>query len=291
MEEGSMRADANISIRPVGQKELGTKTEIKNMNSFRFLQQALFYEIERQTEVFNDGGRIIQETRLFDSKKGITIPMRSKEEANDYRYFPDPDLVPLVVSPEWVEEARASLPELPDPRRDRFVSQYGLPVYDAEVLTGDRQLADYFEEVVRLGADPKNGSNWIMTEILRLVKENNLPIDKCPITSAMLAELLALVKGGTISGKIAKQVFAEMEQSGGSPKTIIEKKGLVQISDEGELEKHVSAVISANPGEVEKYRGGKAGLLGFFVGQVMKATRGKANPALVNKLLKEKLDA
>ncbi len=291
MEEGSMRADANISIRPVGQKELGTKTEIKNMNSFRFLQQALYYEIERQTEVLNDGGRIIQETRLFDSKKGITLPMRSKEEANDYRYFPDPDLVPLVVSSEWVEETRAGLPELPDPRRDRFVSQYGLPVYDAEVLTSDRQLANYFEEVVKMGADPKNGSNWIMTEILRLIKDKNLLITECPIKPAMLAELLALVKDGTISGKIAKQVFEEMETSGGSPKTIIEKKGLVQISDEGELEKHVDAVISANPGEVEKYRGGKAGLLGFFVGQVMKATRGKANPALVNKLLKEKLNA
>jgi len=289
MEEGSLRADANISLRPKGQKELGTKAEVKNMNSFKYLQQALEYEIERQAYILDEGGRVIQETRLFDSKKGITLSMRSKEEANDYRYFPCPDLVPLIVDKEWVAVSQKSLPELPDAKRERFVSDYAIPLYDAEVLTADKKTSIYFEDVVKGGGDAKSASNWIMTEILRMVKERNISIEESPVTSSMLAEMLNLIQDGTISGKIAKTVFAEMEKSGKTPKKIIEEKGLVQITDEGAIEKIVDEVIANNQPQVKQYRNGKTTLLGFFVGQVMKASRGKANPAIVNKLLKEKL--
>ncbi|MDH5543291.1 MAG: Asp-tRNA(Asn)/Glu-tRNA(Gln) amidotransferase subunit GatB [Nitrospinota bacterium] len=289
MEEGSLRADLNLSIRPKGQKEFGTKVEVKNMNSFRFLQRAAEYEIERQKEILEDGGRIVQETRLFDSDKGITISMRSKEEANDYRYFPDPDLVPLRISQDWIGEVRKGLPELPDAKRERFVKDYGIPPYDAEVLTAERETADYFEEVVKGGADAKAASNWIMTDVLRILKEKNIPLAECPVKAGMLAEMLALIKDGTISGKIAKTVFAEMELSGKNPKAIIEEKGLVQVSDSGAIEKIVDSVIAANPKQLEQYRGGKEQLLGFFVGQVMKESKGKANPGIVNDLLKKKL--
>ncbi|MBI5178703.1 MAG: Asp-tRNA(Asn)/Glu-tRNA(Gln) amidotransferase subunit GatB [Nitrospinae bacterium] len=289
MEEGSMRADANVSLRPVGREQFGTKAEVKNMNSFRNLQKAVEYEIERQAEILDDGGRVVQETRLWDANRGITLSMRSKEEAHDYRYFPEPDLVPLHVDSEWVEESRRNLPELPDAKRERFVSSYGIPRYDAEVLTVDKKVADYFEETVKTGADPKTASNWIMTEVLRVLKDRGIGIEQSPVTSAMLAELLNLIKDGTISGKIAKDVFAEMEQSGKSPKVIVAEKGLVQITDEGAIEKQIEEILAINPEQVAGYKAGKTKLMGFFVGEVMKATKGKANPALVNKILKEKL--
>ncbi|MFQ5431010.1 MAG: Asp-tRNA(Asn)/Glu-tRNA(Gln) amidotransferase subunit GatB [Nitrospinota bacterium] len=289
MEEGSMRADANISLRPKGQKELGTKTEIKNMNSFRFLQKALEYEIERQADILSEGGRIVQETRLWDANRGVTESMRSKEEAHDYRYFPDPDLVPLRVGREWIESVKDGLPELPDPRRERFVSEYEIPPYDAEVLTEERKVADYFEETVKQGADAKAASNWIMTDILRVLKESNIAIGDCPVTSSMLASMLKLIKDGTISGKIAKTVFEEMDKSGKSPEEIVKEKGLVQITDTSEIEKFVEEAIASSPENVAAYREGKTKIIGWFVGQVMKASKGKANPALVNKLLKEKL--
>ena len=291
MEEGSLRADANISLRPVGQKELGTKAEVKNMNSFRNLQKALEYEIARQTELLEDGGRVIQETRLWNANKGITEPMRSKEEAHDYRYFPDPDLVPLRVGADWIESTKESLPELPDPKRERFVSQYGIPEYDAEVLTEERKVADYFEDVCEKGADPKSASNWIMTEILRVVKEKNISVEDSPVTSDMLAKMLKLLKDGTISGKIAKTVFAEMEKSGHDPEKIVEEKGLVQITDTSEIEKFVEQVIAESPENVAAYKAGKTKVIGWFVGQVMKLSKGKANPGVVNKLLKEKLES
>ena len=289
MEEGSMRADLNVSVRPVGSKVLGTKVEVKNMNSFKFLQRACDYEVERQIEVLNDGGRLVQETRLFDPDKGVTISMRSKEEAMDYRYFPEPDLVPLRIGREWVEEIKKDLPELPDPKRERFVSEYGIPLYDAEVLTSDRETAGYFEGVVKAGADAKSASNWVMTDVLRVIKEKNIAITESPVTAVMLANMLKLIKDGTISGKIAKTVFAEMEKSGKDPKAVIEEQGLVQVSDEGAIVKIIEDVLEKNPGQVEQYRGGKTQLIGFFVGQVMKESRGKANPAIVNKLLAEKL--
>ena len=290
MEEGSMRADANISLRPKGQKELGTKSEIKNMNSFRFLQKALEYEIERQAEILSEGGRVIQETRLWDEKRGVTESMRSKEEAHDYRYFPDPDLVPLRVTADWIAEVKKNLPELPDPKRERFVSEFQIPPYDAEVLTENKRVADYFEETVKQGAEPKAASNWIMTDILRVLKDRNLAIGDCPVTSSMLASMLKLIKDGTISGKIAKTVFEEMEKSGKAPDEIVKEKGLVQITDTSEIEKFVEEVIESSPENVAAYKEGKTKIIGWFVGQVMKSSKGKANPALVNKLLKEKLE-
>ncbi len=289
MEEGSLRADANVSLRPVGQEEFGTKAEVKNMNSFKNLQKALEYEIERQREVLEDGGRITQETRLWNAEKNITLPMRSKEEAHDYRYFPDPDLVPLRVNKDWEEKIKAGLPELPDAKIARLVAQCKIPQYDAEVISADKKVADYFEEVVSKGVDAKTASNWVMTEILRVLKDRNIGIEKSPVTAAMLADMLKLQKDGTISGKIAKTVFEEMENTGKDPQTIVKEKGLVQITDEGAIETAIDEVIANNPSEVEKYKSGKTKLFGFFVGQVMKATKGKANPAKVNELLKNKL--
>ena len=289
MEEGSMRADANISLRPKGQKELGTKSEIKNMNSFRFLQKALEYEIERQAEILSEGGRVVQETRLWDEKRGVTESMRSKEEANDYRYFPDPDLVPLRVNEDWIAEVKKNLPELPDAKRERFVSEFQLPPYDAEVLTENKRVADYFEETVKQGADAKAASNWIMTDILRVLKDRNISIGDCPVTASMLASMLKLIKDGTISGKIAKTVFEEMETSGKAPDEIVKEKGLVQITDTSEIEKFVEEAIASSPENVAAYKEGKTKIIGWFVGQVMKSSKGKANPALVNKLLKERL--
>lgn len=289
MEEGSLRCDANISVRPVGREEFGTKTEIKNLNSFKALQRALAYEYKRQVEVLKKGGRVVQETRTWDEGKGITLPLRSKEQAHDYRYFPDPDLVPLVIDSDWVEDIRDSLPELPDERRSRYMEKYGLPAYTASVLTSTIELADYFEAVVTAGAAPIPSGNWVMGDLTRLLNAENMEITGCKIKPEQLARMIRLQDNGTISGKIAKTVFEEMFASGKDPETIVKEKGLVQISDEGAIDSVVDEVIDANPKTVEDYRAGKEKALSFLVGQVMKATRGKANPELVNRLLKEKI--
>jgi aspartyl-tRNA(Asn)/glutamyl-tRNA(Gln) amidotransferase subunit B len=289
MEQGSLRCDANISLRPVGTVKLGTKTEIKNMNSFRALERALEYEIERQREVLEEGERVVQETRTWDEGKGITMTMRSKEEAHDYRYFPDPDLPPIILKSDWVEEIRASLPELPEARKERLVKELGLSAYDAGVLTASKELADFFDETVALYHDPKAIANWIMVEYLGLLNANGMELKESKITSQQLATLLQVQDEGKISGKMAKTVFAEMFTTGKDPEEIIKEKGLVQISDEGALEAIVDKVIAANPQSVEDYRGGKKKAMGFLVGQIMKETKGQANPGVVNKLLQDKL--
>lgn len=289
MEEGSFRCDANVSIRPMGQKEFGTRTELKNMNSFRNVQRALEYEIKRQQYLVENGGTVVQETRLWDDAQGATNSMRSKEEAHDYRYFPDPDLVPVLVDDAWVEEIKKDLPELPLAKRERFVNDYQIPAYDAGVLTADKALAHYYEEVVKLCSQPKAASNWIMGDVMRFLNEEKKSIRECPITAKSLADMIRLIEEGTISGKMAKEIVEDMYKTGKSPQTIIEEKGLVQITDEGELIKAITSIIEANPGQLADYRGGKEKLFGFFVGQVMKATRGKANPQLVNDLLKKML--
>ncbi len=289
MEEGSFRCDANISLRPNGAKKLGVKAELKNMNSFRNVSRALEFEIERQNEILEDGGEVFQETRLWDADQGMTLPMRSKEEAHDYRYFPDPDLLPLVVEKEWVENIRKELPELPSQKRERFIKEYEIPDYDADILTSSKALADYYESCVSLHPAAKIVSNWIMSELIRELKRDNKEIDECPLTPKHLAEMLKMIDEGTISGKIAKTVFVEMYQTGKEPMEIVESRGWVQISDQGELAKIIDEVVSLHPGEVKSFQGGKGKLLGFFVGEVMKMTRGKANPKLLNTLLKEKL--
>ncbi|MFB3072317.1 MAG: Asp-tRNA(Asn)/Glu-tRNA(Gln) amidotransferase subunit GatB [bacterium] len=286
MEEGSFRCDANVSIRPVGSKELGTKAELKNMNSFRHVKHALEYEVARQQEALEAGEAIVQETRLWDPSKSITISMRSKEEAQDYRYFPEPDLVPLVVDEAWLEEVRSTLPELPDAKRARFEDVYGLPAYDAGVLTATRALADYYEAAVEAFADdPKMVSNWVMSELLGLLNRDGREITESPVDPGGLAGLLRLMADGTISGKIAKEVFEEMYATGRDAEAIVEERGLEQISDAGELEALVVQVLSENPDAVERYRSGKTQIVGFLVGQVMKATKGQANPKIVNELL------
>jgi len=289
MEEGSFRCDANISMRPRGQKEFGTRTELKNMNSFRHVEKALEYEIKRQIGVLESGEEVIQETRLYDAAQGITVSMRGKEEAHDYRYFPDPDLVPLKVDESWVEEIRRTLPELPTQKKDRFVQEYQIPEYDAEILTATKVMANYYEESVRLFPEPKAVSNWIMGDFLKELKRDEREIDQCPVTPGHLAEMLKMIKAGTISGKIAKDVFEEMYRSGGRPEKIVKEKGWVQILDTGEIEGAIQRVIEANPKQLEEYRGGREKLFGFFVGEVMKQTKGKANPKLVNELLTKKL--
>ncbi|MEW6572018.1 MAG: Asp-tRNA(Asn)/Glu-tRNA(Gln) amidotransferase subunit GatB [Bacillota bacterium] len=287
MEEGSLRVDANVSVRPLGDKEFGVKTEIKNVNSFRALQRALAYEIERQIAVLEEGGRIVQETRTWDEGKGVTLPLRSKEEAHDYRYFPEPDLPPLVITREWVEEIQRDLPELPDVRRERYMKEYGLPVYDAGVMTATKEIGDYFEACVGLYPQPKTVSNWVMGELARLLNATNTEIAESPVRPEHLAALLKLIDEGVISGKIAKTVFEEMFRTGKDPQAVVKEQGLVQITDEAELKAVIDEVITSNPKVVADYRQGKDKALGFLVGQVMKATKGKANPALVNRLLKE----
>jgi len=289
MEEGSLRCDANVSLKPVGATELGVKTEVKNMNSFRFVQKALEYEMERQQRLLEQGQTIVQETRLWDSARGITLSMRSKEEAHDYRYFPEPDLVPLVVDPAWIEKIRASLPELPDAKKARFISQYGIPEYDAGILTASKALADYFEGCVRIHPEPKIVGNWIMGELLREMNKDDREIEDCPVTPEHLAELLTLIEEGTISGKMAKEIFTEMYGSRRSPREIVTEKGMAQISDERALDEVISRVISDNPDQVAAYRQGKEKLFGFFVGQIMKATKGQANPQRVSELLRRRL--
>ena len=289
MEQGSLRCDANVSIRPIGSSELNNKTEIKNLNSFRAVQRAIEYEIDRQIDLVEDGEQVTPETRTWDENKGITVSMRKKENP-DYRAFAEPDLPPIQVTPEWVEGIRTTLPELPDAKKKRLVDDHGLPVYDASVITSSRGLSEFYDNTVALYKDPKGVSNWIMVEFLRLVNANNLEISEVKITPQDLAKLLQLIEEGAISGKIAKQVFEEMFNEGKDPETIIKEKGLVQISDEGQLVKLIEEAIAMSPKSVEDYKAGKEKALGFFVGQIMKATKGQANPGVVNKLLKEKLD-
>ncbi|GER92638.1 Asp-tRNA(Asn)/Glu-tRNA(Gln) amidotransferase GatCAB subunit B [hot springs metagenome] len=289
MEQGSLRCDANVSIRPVGQKEYGTRTEVKNINSFKFVEKALEYEIKRQIMVVEQGGKVIQETRLWDSNKGITESMRGKEEAHDYRYFPEPDLVPIIVNPDWIEQIRAEILELPDVKRQRFVSEYDIPEYDADFLTSERAIAEWFECAVKAGGQPKAVSNWIMGELMRMLNEEGKSIEECPLKPEQLAGMLKLIDNGTISGKIAKTVFEEMFKSGKDADTIVKENGLVQISDNREIENIIDEILARNQKEVERYRTGDEKLMGFFVGQVMKATRGKANPQIVNELLRKKM--
>ncbi len=291
MEEGSLRCDANVSVRPSGQKEFGVKVEIKNINSFRFVEKALDYEIRRQIKVLGDGGKIIQETRLWDSGMGVTESMRGKEEAHDYRYFPEPDLVPMVVDKKWTDEIRASLPELPDVKQARFVSGYGLPEFDADLLVSEKAMADWFEAAVKAGGKPNSVSNWMKGELVRLLNEENKSFDDCPLAPEQLAGMLKLIDNGTISGKIAKTVFDEIYKTGKEAEVVVKEKGLVQISDSDEIEKAVDDVIAKSPGEFERFKAGEEKLAGFFVGQVMKLTKGKANPRIVNELLKKKLSS
>jgi aspartyl-tRNA(Asn)/glutamyl-tRNA(Gln) amidotransferase subunit B len=294
MEEGSFRCDANISVRPRGTEALGTKAEVKNMNSFRAVEKAIEHEIERQIDLVSHGDRVVQETRLWDPDREETRPMRSKESAHDYRYFPDPDLLPLEVSREWVDAVRAAMPELPDARRARFATEHGLPVYDAEVLTARKDLADYFEAAVRAHANPKAISNWVMGDLLRIVRERKLDeglvIREWPLPAERLAAMVRLIDDDTISGKIAKTVFEQMVASGQDPAAIVAEQGLGQVSDSGAIDAAIAAVLDANADKVAEYRAGKDKLFGFFVGQVMKATQGKANPGKVNALLKERLE-
>ncbi|PPE74490.1 Asp-tRNA(Asn)/Glu-tRNA(Gln) amidotransferase GatCAB subunit B [Solimonas fluminis] len=290
MQEGSFRCDCNVSVRPRGQKEFGTRTETKNVNSFRYVEKAIEYEIERQIEVIESGGKIVQETRLFNPDTGETRSMRSKENANDYRYFPDPDLLPVVVTAADVARVRSTMPELPEAKRNRFVEQYGLPKYDATVLTGEAALADYYEAVVSTsGGDPKTCANWVITDLLGALNKLGKEIGDSPVTAPMLAGLVARIADKTISGKIAKDVFEAMLAGEGDADTIIKAKGLVQITDESAIIKAIEDVMAKNPGQLAEYRAGKDKLFGFFVGQAMKATQGKANPDALNRLLKEKL--
>ena len=291
MEQGSLRCDANISVRPIAQTEFGTRTEIKNINSFRFVEKALEYEIKRQIKVIESGGRVVQETRLWDPNRGVTEPMRGKEEAHDYRYFPEPDLVPVIVEKEWIDEIKASLPELPDIKRDRFVTAYGLPETDADLLVSEKPLADWYEEAVKLGGQPKSVANWIMGDLMRRLNADDKIIEDCSLKPNQLVDMLRLMDNGTISGKIAKSVFEEMYTTGKDPEGIVKEKGLLQISDSGEIEKAVDDVISKNPKETERFKAGEEKLLGFFVGQVMKVTKGKANPQMLNDLLRKKLSS
>lgn len=289
MEEGSFRCDANVSIRPRGREAFGTRAELKNMNSFRNVQRAVAFEIRRQIDLVEDGEAVVQETRLFDAGKGVTLPMRGKEEAHDYRYFPDPDLLPLTLDPAWVEELRAALPELPEARRERFVRELGLPAIDAAVLTADRGLADYFEAAARAYPEPKKLANWVMTELLRELSAAGVTAAACAFSPPQFAALVRLVEEGTISGAMGKQVLSDLFPTGGDPAAHVRDKGLVQISDASSLEGAVAEVLAASPKECERYRAGEKKLTGFFVGQVMKKTKGQANPKLVAELLAKHL--
>lgn len=289
MEEGSLRVDANVSLRPVGQDAYGTRTETKNMNSFKALGRAIEYEIERQRELLESGQEVVQETRMWDEARGITVSMRSKEEAHDYRYFPEPDLPPVIVDERWVESVRRGLPELPASRRHRLVEEDGLTPYEAMVLTGDRPMADYYDAVREATKDSKLAASILMGDFSKALNELCLGVEECPVTPAQLSELLGRIQDGTISKKIAKTVLPEMVRTGRDPGEIIREKGLVQVTDEGALEQVVDAVLAAHPQSVADYRGGKDKALGFLVGQVMKETGGKANPGIVNRLLREKL--
>jgi aspartyl-tRNA(Asn)/glutamyl-tRNA(Gln) amidotransferase subunit B len=286
MQEGNFRCDANVSVRRVGDPKLGTRAELKNVNSFRFVEKAIEYEIHRQINVITSGGKVVQETRLYDSARNVTASMRSKEEAHDYRYFPEPDLPPLVVSEQWIGRVRESLPELPDAKAARFVKEFGLPEYDAKVITSTRALAAFYEKAVEKSAgEPKLVSNWLMTEVLRMLKEGEKEIEECPFPADYLGELVALIKKGEISSKIAKTVFEYMWASGHAPAAIVKEKGLVQVSDPSAIENAVRKVMESSPKQLADFRSGKDKLFGYFVGQVMKETQGKANPALVNEIV------
>jgi len=290
MQEGSFRCDANVSVRPMGVETLGTRCEIKNLNSFKFMEKAIDFEVRRQIEVLEDGGRIVQETRLYDPDRDETRSMRSKEEANDYRYFPDPDLLPLVVGEVFLDQARATMPELPQAMRERFVSDYGLSAYDADILTASRELAAYFEDATAtLGEEAKLCANWIMGDLSAQLNKEGFEITNSPIAAGQLAGLLKRIVDGTISGKIAKEVFAAMWAGEGDADAIIAAKGLKQVSDSGAIEKIVDEIIAVNPAQVAEYRSGKEKVFGFFVGLAMKASKGKANPAQLNEILKKKL--
>ncbi|WP_019021486.1 Asp-tRNA(Asn)/Glu-tRNA(Gln) amidotransferase subunit GatB [Thioalkalivibrio sp. ALE23] len=290
MQEGSFRCDANVSVRPKGQAEFGTRAELKNLNSFRFVERAINFEIERQIDVIEGGGRVVQETRLYDPDRDETRSMRTKEEANDYRYFPDPDLLPVEVDQGFIEEIRGRLPELPDAKRERFVREYELPEYDAGVLTATREMGDFYEAVVRGCNAPKLAANWVMGEFSAALNRSEVELAEAPVDAGALAGLLARIQDETISGKIAKEVFEAMWNGEGDADSVIEAKGLKQITDTGAIDAIIDEVIANNPKQLEQYKGGKDKLFGFFVGQVMKATQGKANPAQVNERLKERLD-
>ena len=290
MEEGSLRCDANISVRLKGTEKLGTKTEVKNMNSFKSVERAINHEVERQIEILEDGGEIVQETLLWNADLNEASPMRSKEEAHDYRYFPEPDLLPVVISEEWKKEIGEQLPEMPDKRKEKLINKYTLPEYDAEILTQTKPVADYFENVASFTNDFKSASNWIMGEVLKVINEQKMDIKDLPVSADMLAKLINLIGSGTISGKIAKDIFPEMISTGKDPEIIIKEKDLVQITDVSSLEKMVEKIIESHQDEVKQFLDGKEKVLGFFVGQIMKETKGKANPKLVNELLHKKLN-
>jgi aspartyl-tRNA(Asn)/glutamyl-tRNA(Gln) amidotransferase subunit B len=290
MEQGSLRCDANISLRPYGQEQFGTKTELKNMNSFRNVHRAIEYEQARQAEVLTNGAKIVQETRRWDDANARTLTMRGKEEAHDYRYFPDPDLIKLHIDRDWVARVQAAIPELPDQRRERYVNDFGLSAEDAGVLTSSKAISDFFDQTAADGANPKACANWIMGDLMGYLNAEQLELTDVKITAQGLGEMIKLLEQGTISSKIAKTVFKEMLETGKEPAKIVEEKGLVQISDEGELTRIVSEIVAAHPQSVEDYKAGKTQAIGFLVGQVMKATKGKANPGLVNQLLKKELD-
>lgn len=289
MEEGSFRCEPNLSLRPTGQKEFGTKVELKNINSFKYVKDAMEYEIKRQAKVLSEGGKIKQETRLWNIERGETAVMRSKEEAHDYRYFPDPDLVPLKLEKDWVEGFRTGLPELPAARALRFMNEFGVPEYDAGVLTSSKEIADYYERCVRLFNQPKTVSNWVMGELVRELNNSGTDASVSPVSPERLVSLLQLVEKGTISLKVAREIFPEMYRSGDPPEQIVQEKGLTQVSDEGALERIIEEVLAKSPTQVSQFKEGKQQVLGFLVGQVMKASGGKANPGKVNDLLKRKL--
>lgn len=289
MEEGSFRCDANVSIRPQGATVLGTRAELKNLNSFKHVEKAIAYEINRQKDVISDGGQVVQETRLWNSTKNSTTSMRGKEEAHDYRYFPDPDLLPIAIDNDWLENIKKSLPELPEDKKARFIKDHGLPANMAEVLTTTRALADYFEQCIRIFPNSKQVGNWIRGNLLGLLKAQAKTIEDTPVSAKNLARLLQLIDQGVISAKIAKTVFEEMAVNGGDPQKIVADKGLAQVSDSGAIETLIDDMLKSLPDEIERYRNGQAKLMGFFVGQVMRATKGKANPEIVNAILKERL--
>jgi aspartyl-tRNA(Asn)/glutamyl-tRNA(Gln) amidotransferase subunit B len=289
MQEGSFRCDANVSVRPRGEETFGTRAEIKNLNSFRFVERAINFEVERQIDLLESGGQVVQETRLYDPERDETRSMRSKEEANDYRYFPDPDLLPVVIHPEFIERLRTELPELPDAKRDRFIGAYGLSDYDAGVLTGSRELADFFEAVAADCGAPKLAANWVMGEFSAALNRSEIDLRDSPVSAAGLAQLLCRIEDQTLSGKLAKDVFEAMWAGEGDADAVIAARGLKQITDTGAIDAIIDAVISANPAQVEQYRSGKDKVFGFFVGQVMKQTQGKANPAQVNERLRARL--
>jgi aspartyl-tRNA(Asn)/glutamyl-tRNA(Gln) amidotransferase subunit B len=290
MEEGSFRCDANISMRLSGAKDFGTKAELKNMNSFKHVEKALDFEIRRQRAVLEDGGELVQETRLWDAGRGVTLSMRGKEAAHDYRYFPDPDLVPVEIDMAWIEAVQKDLPELPEAKRSRFVGRYGLPEYDAQVLTSSKAMALYFEECLRLHPQPKTVSNWIMVELVRELKRAEKEIEQCPVSAEDLAALLDLIQEGEISGKMAKAVFETMFETGKPPRDIVQERGLVQMTDIAQIRAIIEEVLKNNPDKITDYKNGKTKLMGYFVGEVMKKTQGKANPKMVNDILKKELE-